>query len=106
VKRLEVIATVDSLEITDVVVNKGNCQIASTINGAIELSVNEMALSVANILADRPLVKVPQTINPKAGLPLRGVFGERLSIYVPLSCNILLVELVTSHGNWTTKFSP
>lgn len=106
VKRIDLIVMADALAVTDVIVNKGNCQIATTLDGAVELGVNDMALSLGKVLTDQPLDPLPQTNDPKAGLPLNGVFGENLSVYVPLSCNILLVELVTSHGNWTTRFTP
>lgn len=106
VKRLDLTVMVEELDVWDVTVNKGNCQIATTLGGAVELGVNDMALSLGKVLTDRPLAPLPQTNDPKAGLPLRGKFGERLSVFVPLSCNILLVELRTSHGDWTTRFDP
>ena len=37
VKRLDFIVLTDQLEITDVIVNKGNCAIATTFDGAVEL---------------------------------------------------------------------
>jgi hypothetical protein len=106
VKRIDVIVMVDDLSIYKVTVNKGNCQIATTFDGAVELSVNDMAMSLGKILTNEPLDPLPQTTNPNAGLPLSGAFGDKLSVFVPISCNILLVEVDTSHGMWTTRFNP
>lgn len=106
VKRIDLIVMVETLDVTDVTVNMGNCPIATTFDGAVELSVNDMALSLGKVLTEEPLDPLPQTHDPKAGLPLTGVFGERLSVFVPMSCNVLLVELATSQGDWTTRFDP
>jgi len=106
VKRLDFIVLADMLELTEIAVNKGNCQIATTFDGAVELSVNDMALSLGKALTDEPLEPLPQTNDPRAGLPMSGVFGERLSVFVPVSCNILLVEIETSLGPWKSRFEP
>lgn len=106
VKRIDVIVMVDELSISEVTVNKGNCPIATTFDGAVELSVNDMALSLGKVLTNEPLDHLPQTTDPNAGLPMSGAFGDKLTVFVPLSCNILLVEIDTSHGMWTTRFNP
>jgi hypothetical protein len=106
VKRLDFIVMSDQLEIETVVVNKGNCPIATTTNGAVELSVNDAVLELGETLSGQPLDPLEQTVDPAAGFPLTGVFGESLSVYVPNSCNILLVEISTSMGNWSSSFSP
>lgn len=106
VKRLDFIVMSDQLEIETVVVNKGNCPIATTTNGAVELSVNDAVLELGETLSGQPLDPLEQTVDPAEGFPLTGVFGESLSVYVPNSCNILLVEISTSMGNWSSSFSP
>jgi hypothetical protein len=106
VKRLDFIVMSDQLEIETVVVNKGNCPIATTTNGAVELSVNDAVLELGETLSGQPLDPLEQTVHPAEGFPLTGVFGESLSVYVPNSCNILLVEISTSMGNWSSSFSP
>ena len=106
VKRLEFTVLADRLEIVTVVVNKGNCPIATTTNGAIELSVNDAVLELGQTLSDQRLDPLEQTVDPAKGFPLSGVFGESLSVYVPNSCNILLVDISTSMGNWSSSFSP
>lgn len=106
VKRIDLIVLADILELTEITVNKGNCPIATTFDGAVELSVNDMALSLGKALTDEPLDPLPQTEDPRAGLPMSGVFGERLSVFVPVSCNVLLVETETSLGPWKSRFDP
>lgn len=106
VKRIDFIVMVDQLAVSAVTVNKGNCPIATTFDGAVELSVNDMARSLGQVLTDEPLDPLPQTTDPNAGLPLSGAFGDKLSVFVPMSCNILLVEVDTSQGPWTTRFTP
>ena len=104
VKRLDFIVMADQLEIHNVIVNKGNCPIATTMNGAVELSVNDAVLALGEALAGQDIEPLEQTNDPMAGFPLNGVFGEALSVYVPMSCNILRVEITTPEGNWTSTF--
>lgn len=106
VKRLDFIVMADQLEIQNVIVNKGNCPIATTMNGAVELSVNDAVLALGEALAGQDIEPLEQTNDPMAGFPLNGGFGEALSVYVPMSCNILLVETTTSEGNWSSTFKP
>lgn len=106
VKRLDFIVMADQLELQNVIVNKGNCPIATTMNGAVELSVNDAVLALGEALAGQDIEPLEQTNDPMAGFPLIGVFGEALSVYVPMSCNILLVEISTSEGNWSSTFKP
>ncbi|MBM3616609.1 MAG: hypothetical protein FJX28_14660 [Alphaproteobacteria bacterium] len=106
VKRIDFVVMADMLEITEIAVNKGNCPIATTFDGAVELSVNDMALSLGKALTNEPLDPLPQTEDPRAGLPMSGVFGEKLSVFVPVSCNILLVQIETSLGPWKTNWAP
>ena len=106
VKRIDFIVSADMLEITEIAVNKGNCLIATTFDGAVELSVNDMALSLGKALTNEPLDPLPQTEDPRAGLPMSGVFGEKLSVFVPVSCNILLVQIESSLGPWKTHWAP
>lgn len=106
VKRLDFIVMADQLEIQNVIVNKGNCPIATTMNGAVELSVNDAVLALGEALAGQDIEPLEQTNDPMERLPLNGGFGEALSVYVPMSCNILLVETTTSEGNWSSTFKP
>ena len=96
----------DRLEIHGIVVNKGNCPIATTTNGAVELSVNDAAEALGKAITGQAVEPLAQSSDPTEGLPLVGVFGEALSVYVPNSCNILLVEIMTSEGNWSSNFKP
>jgi hypothetical protein len=106
VKRLDVIVMADQLEIQDIVVNKGNCPIATTLNGAVELSVNDAFEALGEAISGQEVEPLEQSSILTEGLPLVGVFGEALSVYVSNSCNILLVEIVTSEGNWSSNFKP
>jgi hypothetical protein len=106
VKRLDFIVLTDQLEITDVIVNKGNCPIATTFDGAVELSVNDAVQKLGEVLAGQEMEPLQQTSDPAEGLPLSGVYGESLSVFVGLSCNILLVEIITSEGEWSSQFKP
>ena len=106
VKRLDFIVLTDQLEITDVIVNKGNCPIATTFDGAVELSVNDAVQKLGEVLAGQEMELLQQTSDPAEGLPLSGVYGESLSVFVELSCNILLVEIITSEGEWSSQFKP
>jgi hypothetical protein len=96
----------DQLEIQDIVVNKGNCPIATTLNGAVELSVNDAFEALGEAISGQEVEPLEQSSILTEGLPLVGVFGEALSVYVSNSCNILLVEIVTSEGNWPSNFKP
>jgi hypothetical protein len=106
VKRLDIIVLIDQLEIADVIVNKGNCPIATTFDGAVELSVNDAVQKLGEVLAGQDMEPLQQTSDPAEGLPLSGVYGESLSVFVGLSCNILLVEIITSEGEWSSQFKP
>jgi hypothetical protein len=106
VKRLDFIVLIDQLEIADVIVNKGNCPIATTFDGAVELSVNDAVQKLGEVLAGQEMEPLQQTSDPAEGLPLSGVYGESLSVFVGLSCNILLVEIITSEGEWSSQFKP
>jgi hypothetical protein len=106
VKRLDFIVMAVELEIHSIVVNKGNCPMAATLNGAVELSVNDAAEALGEAITGQAIEPLEQSSIPTEGLPLVGVFGEALSVYVPNSCNILLVEIVTSEGNWSSNFKP
>jgi hypothetical protein len=106
VKRLEFIVMADELLVSNVRVNRGNCPIATNLDGAVELSVNDAFHGLAEVMAGEQVATFPQKHDPKAGFPMRGLFGESLSVFVPLSCNILLVEIETPDGNWSTKFTP
>jgi hypothetical protein len=106
VKRLDFIVLIDQLEIADVIVNKGNCPIATTFDGAVELSVNDAVQKLGQVLAGQDMEPLQQTSDPAEGLPLSGVYGESLSVFVGLSCNILLVEIITSEGEWSSQFKP
>jgi hypothetical protein len=106
VKRLDVIVMAVELEIHSIVVNKGNCPIATTLNGAVELPVNDAVEALGEAITGQAIEPLEQSSIPTEGLPLVGVFGEALSVYVPNSCNILLVEIVTSEGNWSSNFKP
>lgn len=106
VKRLEFIVMADELLVSNVRVNRGNCPIATNLDGAVELSVNDAFHGLAEVMAGEPVATFPQKHDPKAGFPMRGLFGESLSVFVPLSCNILLVEIETPDGNWSTTFTP
>lgn len=106
VKRLELIVMTDELQVNNVQVNRGNCPIASNLDGAVELSVNDAFHGLAEAMAGESVATFPQKHDPKAGFPLKGVFGESLSVFVPLSCNIILVEVETPDGNWSTTFNP
>ena len=103
---MDFIVMADQLEIQNVIVNKGNCPIATTMNGAVELSVNDAVLALGEALAGQDIEPLEQTNDPMERLPLNGGFGEALSVYVPMSCNILLVETTTSEGNWSSTFKP
>ena len=106
VKRLDFIVMADRLEIHSVVVNKGSCPIATTMNGAVELSVNDAVEALGKAITGQAVEPLEQSSDLIEGLPLVGVFGEALSVYVPNSCNILLVEIMTSEGNWSSNFKP
>jgi hypothetical protein len=106
VKRIDFIVMADQLEIQDIVVNKGNCPIATTLNGAVELSVNDAFEALGEGISGQEVEPLEQSSILTEGLPLVGVFGEALSVYVSNSCNILLVEIVTSEGNWSSNFKP
>ena len=106
VKRLDFIVMADKLEIHSIVVNKGNCPIATTMKGAVELSVNDAFEALCEAISGQEVEPLEQSSIPSKGLPLGGVFGEALSVYVPNSCNILLVEIVTSEGSWSSNFKP
>jgi len=106
VKRLDFILMADQLEIHSIVVNKGNCPIATTMNGAVELSVNDAVEALGKAITGQAVEPLEQSSDLIEGLPLVGVFGEALSVYVPNSCNILLVEIMTSEGNWSSNFKP
>lgn len=104
VKRLDFILMADQLEIHSIVVNKGNCPIATTMNGAVELSVNDAVEALGKAITGQAVEPLAQSSDLTEGLPLVGVFGEILSVYVPNSCNILLVEIMTPEGNWSSNF--
>jgi len=104
VKRLDFILMADQLEIHSIVVNKGNCLIATTMNGAVELSVNDAVEALGKAITGQAVEPLAQSSDLTEGLPLVGVFGEILSVYVPNSCNILLVEIMTPEGNWSSNF--
>ena len=106
VKRIDFIVMADQLEIHSIVVNKGNCPIATTLNGAVELRVNDAVEALGEAITGQAIEPLEQSSIPTEGLPLVGVFGEALSVYVSNSCNILLVEIVTSEGNWSSNFKP
>jgi hypothetical protein len=106
VKRLDFIVMAVELEIHSIVVNKGNCPIATTLNGAVELRVHDAVEALGEAITGQAIEPLEQSSIPTEGLPLVGVFGEALSVYVPNSCNILLVEIVTSEGNWSSNFNP
>ena len=106
VKRLDFILMADQLEIHSIVVNKGNCPIATTMNGAVELSVNDAVEALGKAITGQAVEPLERSSDPTEGLPLVGVFGEALSVHVPNSCNILLVEIMTSEGNWSSNFKP
>ena len=106
VKRLDFLVMTDRLEIHGIVVNKGNCPIATTMNGAVELSVNDAVEALGKAITGQAVEPLAQSSDPTEGLPLVGVFGEALSVYVPNSCNILLVEIMTPQGNWSSNFKP
>jgi hypothetical protein len=106
VKRLDFIVMAVQLEIQGIVVNKGNCHIATTTNLAVELRVNYAVEALGEAITGQAIEPLEQSSIPTEGLPLVGVFGEALSVYVPNSCNILLVEIVTSEGNWSSNFKP
>lgn len=106
VKRLELIVMSDELQVNDVRVNRGNCPIATNLDGAVELSVNDAFHGLAEVMAGESVATFPQKHDPNAGFPMKGVFGESISVFVPLSCNIILVEVETPDGSWTTKFNP
>ena len=105
-KRLDFVVMAVELEIHSFVVNKGNCPIATTLNCAVELSVYDAAEALGEAITGQAIEPLEQSSIPTEGLPLVGVFGEALSVYVPNSCNILLVEIVTSEGNWSSNFKP
>jgi hypothetical protein len=88
VKRLDSIVMADQLEIHSIAVNKGNCPIATTTNGAVELSVNDAVEVLGKAITGQAVEPLEQSSNPTAGLPLVGVFGEDFSVYVLSFCNI------------------
>jgi hypothetical protein len=106
IKRLDFTVLVDRFELYDIAINKGNCQFASTFNGAVELRVNDAVLGLGKALAGSAIEPLAQKEDPKGGFPLMGRFGDVLTIYVPNSCNIILVEVETSEGNWKSNFKP
>jgi hypothetical protein len=106
VKRLDFIVMAVELEIHSIVVNKGSCPSATTLNGAVELSVYDAVEALGEAITGQAIEPLEQSSIPTEGLPLVGVFGEALSVYVPNSCNILLVEIETSEGNWSSNFKP
>ncbi len=106
IKKLEFTVMTEKLAINDVIVNKGNCQIATNFDGAIELKVNDAVQQLGNILSKEPVAKLPQKQDPRKGFQLTGVFGEVLGVFVARSCNIILVETKTDQGDWTNKFEP
>jgi len=61
VKRLDFIVMADQLEIQNVIVNKGNCPIATTMNGAVELSINDAVLALGEALAGQDVEPLAQT---------------------------------------------
>ncbi len=75
VKRLDFIVMADQLEIHSIVVNKGNCPIATTTNGAVELSVNDAAEALGKAITGQAVEPLAQSSDPTEGLPLVGVFG-------------------------------
>lgn len=106
VKRLDFTVMVDRLEIQNVVVNKGNCPIATTMIGAIELSMHDIVVELGKVFSETRIEPLDKNKDPLQGFPLIGVFGEALAVYVPISCNILRVEITTSGGNWISNFNP
>ena len=106
IKKLEFTVMTEKLTIDDVIVNKGNCQIATNFDGAIELKVNDAVQQLGNILSKGPIEKLPQKNDPKKGFPISGLFGEVIAVFVARSCNIILVETKTDHGDWNNKFEP
>jgi hypothetical protein len=61
VKRLDFIVMTDQLEIHSIVVNKGNCPIATTTNGAVELSVNDCRWSAYLVRLCRSMCQILAT---------------------------------------------
>lgn len=106
IKKIEFTMMTDKLTINDVIVNKGNCQIATNFDGAIELKVNDAVLQLGKVLSSTPIEKLPQKTDPKKGFPMSGKFGDGLGVFVARSCNIILVETKTDQGDWTNKFEP
>jgi len=106
IKKIEFTVMTEKLTINDVIVNKGNCQIATNFDGAIELKVNDAVQQLSKVLSPTPIEKLPQKIDPKKGFPMSGVFGEGLGVFVARSYNIILVETKTDQGNWTNQFEP
>ena len=104
IKKIEFTVMTEKLTINDVIVNKGNCQIATNFDGAIELKVNDAVQQLGKVLSSTPIEKLPQKTDPKKGFPMSGVFGEGLGVFVARSCNIILVETKTDQGDWTNKF--
>lgn len=106
IKKIEFTMMTDKLTINDVIVNKGNCQIATNFDGAIELKVNDAVRQLGKVLSSTPIEKLPQKTDPKKGFPMSGKFGDGLGVFVARSCNIILVETKTDQGDWTNKFEP
>jgi hypothetical protein len=106
IKKIEFTVMTEKLTINDVIVNKGNCQIATNFDGAIELKVNDAFQQLGKVLSPKPIEKLPQKTDPKKGFPMSGGFGEGLGVYVGRSCNIILVETKTDQGDWANKFEP
>jgi hypothetical protein len=106
IKKIEFTVMTDKLTINDVIVNKGNCQIATNFDGAIELKVNDAVQQLGKVLSSTPIEKLPQKTDPKKGFPMSGKFGEGLGVFVARSCNIILVETKTDQGDWANKFEP
>ena len=106
IKKIEFTVMTEKLTLNDVIVNKGNCQIATNFDGAIELKVNDAVQQLGKVLSPTPIEKLPQKTDPKKGFPMSGKFGEGLGVYVGRSCNIILVETKTDQGDWANKFEP
>jgi hypothetical protein len=106
VKRIEITVMVDQLTVTDVVVNKGNCRIATNFDGAYELSIHDMAKTLGEALTGKPAEELPRDHDPASDFPLKGAYGDVIKVYVPESCNVLRIEMETDQGQWTSQFTP
>lgn len=106
VKRIDMTVMADLLTVTNVIVNKGNCRIATSLEGAYELSVHDMVKTLGEALTGKPTEQLPLDHDPMSSFPLKGAYGDVLKVYVPVSCNVLRVEMETDQGQWISQFAP